>query len=109
VVIEADTVPVLNVDKVDKDFIEMVNSTINDVANLSSLSRVQDVFGNENLTRTSEITVVLLDYNGGEIDMEAVPEISVLLTLLGCEETHLYNKKVTDAYGPTVHIAITGN
>ncbi|CAG7834892.1 unnamed protein product [Allacma fusca] len=52
----------------------------------------------------SNITVVTLDES---TDFTTIPDISILITILDCTETFALNTKVTELYGPVVHIAIT--
>lgn len=59
-----------------------------------------------NVTRVSVISTHVMDdiYD----TLEHIPEISVLFTLLSCEDTHFMSRKITARYGPVVHIGVTG-
>jgi len=107
VAIDVSTLKVLDSRKVDSNFKLMIENTIQDVANVSSA-----LYGSGKLsvneTRTSEISIVYLDHRSGDFDTDEIPEVSALLTLLGCKETYSLNERVTEAYGSVVHIAITG-
>jgi hypothetical protein len=105
-----DSVPLLDGEEFRSHFIDLINSTINTLNNNTENGQTQSSSsssGTSNGTRTSLISIVKMDdiYD----TLEDVPEMSVLFTLLGCEKTHIMNRKVNNRYGSVFHIAITGN
>ncbi len=92
-----------------KDLIlHTVNSMPSSLGNLVSTvpsTETGEYSVNNNATRTANITI--LEF-GLDDDLEKITEISVLFSLAGCYETHDLNTRVTNMYGPIVHLAFTG-
>lgn len=112
-VIAPESVPVAAVQNAHAQLKELIVRTVNSPpTSIPGANNLNEAQGNStgeysigNATRTSNITV--LEF-GLEDNLEKIGDISILFSLTGCAETHELNTRITNTFGPIVHIAFTG-
>ncbi len=90
--------PIGDRDKIESQLRELISSTVN-----SGL-----VFPNGTSFNSSRVTNFTILPFSFEDDLSTLPEMIFVFSFLDCSRTHELNKRLTEAYGPIAHIALTG-
>lgn len=108
-VLAPDTLPFEHMAKVKYPLLELISRSV-DKQQMQQMPSMNENgttgdYTATNITRTANITILQLELDS---DLEKITDISVILSLAGCAETHDLNSRITKMFGPVVHIAFTG-